>query len=449
MSARSFRSYQWGGWSVMAAAFFMVFIHRFSVAAVADNLCASPPEGLGLTGAALGNLASIYFYVYALMQIPTGLLADSVGPRYSATFGMAVAAAGAITAAVSPSLALVAVARGLTGMGTAMVYVSTLRFQAEWFSSRQFSTITGLTSVAGNLGGMFAATPLALTVLWVGWRGAFGILGVATFLVSLVILIMVRNSPADAGIDGAEHRPGVTAAELKDALKAVVSNRITWQYFLVYLGGAAGTLSFNGLWGIPYLMQVYGLPKSTASTYAIFMPLGIAIGSPLWGWLSDRLGRRKPFMVGGLLSQVILWVIFLCPWGGRLPLWLIPVVLFAIGMSAIVFVLSFAGTKEANNPRYSGTAISVVNGGGFVGGAIMNALIGTMLDARWAGQLVNGARVYSLQAFHRAFALYVAFSAMAFLSAVLLPGEGARRKAGKRRNVKCGPPDGIAPAVQE
>lgn len=421
MSKRSFRFFQAGGWAVMAGAFFLVFVHRYSVAAVADNLSSRVPMGLGLTGTALGNLASSYFLIYAIMQIPTGLLADSIGPRLSASAGMLVAALGAALAGLAPSYALLVIGRCLVGMGTAVIYVCTLRFQAEWFSLRHFSTMTGLTTVAGNIGAITAATPLALLVLWAGWRGSFLLLGSLSFVACILLFLMVRDTPGDAGVGSTARRTRPEPQGLWRALIAVIRNRSTWLYFLIYFGAGAATFSFNGLWGMPYLMQVYGLTKDLASSRVLFVSLGVVFGGPLWGWVSDRLGRKKPIIALGAAVQTVLWVALLSPWGGKLPLPLLPIVLFLIGLFSIAFVLAFAGTKESNNPRYSGTAISVVNSGGFLGGAIANTLVGMALDAQWVGQAVNGARVYSLAAFHRAFILYPVMVGLAFVAACLLP----------------------------
>ncbi|HBG44533.1 MAG TPA: hypothetical protein DD782_00860 [Firmicutes bacterium] len=428
--ARSFRRYQWGGWAVLAAAFFVVFVHRYHIAAVADNLAATPPKGLGLSGTALGNLASIYFYFYALMQIPSGILCDSIGARRTAFAGMAVAAIGAALTAFSGSLALISVSRALVGIGTAVIYVGVLRFLTLWFPTGRFATMTGCTSITGNFGAMTAATPLAMLVLYTGWRGSFIVLSVISLVVAVLVYLVVRDYPQDLGFPAVTEQAGqngLALPELWSALKMIFRNRLTWLCFLIYLGASSATFSFNGLWGISYLMQVYQLPKGVASSYTLMVSLGIALGSLFWGWLSDQCKRKKPIVVGGVIVQGILWTLLITPAadGALLPRWLLPILLFLIGLSAIVFVLTFAAVKERNDVRYSGTAISVVNTGGFLGGALMNAAVGRMLDAGWQGKVVDGVRVFSQGAYHRAFLLFPVAIAMALICAIMLPGERA------------------------
>lgn len=430
---RSFKRYQWGGWAVLAAAFFVVFIHRYHIAAVADNLLAPQPEGLGLSGTALGNLASIYFYFYAFMQIPSGILCDSIGARRTAYAGMAVTAIGAALTAFSGSLAMISVSRALVGIGTAVIYVGALRFQTLWFPAERFATMTGCTSITGNFGAMTAATPLAMLVLYTSWRGSFIVLSLISIVMAILIYLVVRDYPQDLGfpaVSAQTGKNGLTFPELWRALKLIFRNRLTWLYFLIYLGAGSATFSFNGLWGISYLMQVYQLPKGSASSYTLMVSLGIALGSPLWGWVSDKWKRKKPIIVGGIITQGILWTILISPAadGVLLPKWLLPILLFFIGLSAIVFVLAFAGAKENNDVRYSGTAISVVNTGGFLGGALTNAVVGMMLDAGWQGELIDGVRVFSQGAYHRAFLLFPAVIAVALICAIMLPRDGGQKE---------------------
>lgn len=431
---RSFKRYKWSGWAILAAAFFVVFIHRYHIAAVADNLLAPRPDGLGLSGTALGNLASIYFYFYALMQIPSGILCDSIGARRTAFAGMTVTAIGSILTALSGSLAMISISRALVGIGTAVIYVGVLRYQTLWFPAERFATMSGFTSITGNFGAMTAATPLAMLVLYAGWRGSFLVLGLVSFAMAILVYLIVRDYPQDLGFPAVTEQAGdsgLSFAELWRALKTIVRNRMTWLYFLIYFGASAATFSFNGLWGISYLMQVYQIPKETASSYTLLVSLGIALGSPFWGWISDISKRKKPIIVGGTIVQTLLWIMLIAPAADRplLPKWLLPIVFFLIGFSAIVFVLAFAGAKENNNVRYSGTAISVVNSGGFLGGALTNAIVGVILDANWQGKVIDGVRFFSQGAYHRAFWLFPAMVVLALICAILLPADRRKKES--------------------
>lgn len=429
MAARSYRRYQWAGWGVMAAAFFLVFIHRFSPAAVADNLS----REIGLSGTALSGLASVYFYMYGLMQFPTGLLSDSIGPRRSASAGLLVAAAGAGLFGLSHSYGLLLLGRALVGLGTSVVYVSLLRFQTQWFRPERFSSMTGFASLVGNTGAMVAAAPLAVLVVGVGWRQSFALMAGVSVVMAAAIYLLVRDNPAQAGLKAAASQAGESPRELWQGLVAVVRNPVSWLFCLVFLGAATPGISFSGLWGIPYMMQVYKLGKSAAATYTLFLSLGVALGAPVMGFLSDRWRCKRPIILAGTSVQGILWLLIVLL-GPRVPLGVLPFLFFALGFSSIAFVLSFGGAKEANDARFSGTAISVVNCGGYLGSAVVNVLVGVLLDAGWAGAAVNGVRVYSPAGFRHALVLYPLCAALALVSALLLPERRgpARRKQESR-----------------
>jgi len=148
---------RWLVWAVLAFCFAIVFFHRVSLAVVSDQLMAE----FNLGAAALGNLGAVYFYVYTAMQIPSGILADTTGPRLTVTAGMLLAAMGAAVFALAQSLAVATAGRFLTGLGVSVVFVSVQKAQTYWFRPREFATITGLTSTVGNTGAILAATPLA------------------------------------------------------------------------------------------------------------------------------------------------------------------------------------------------------------------------------------------------------------------------------------------------
>ena len=119
---------RWLVWAVLAFCFAIVFFHRVSLAVVSDQLMAE----FNLGAAALGNLGAVYFYVYTAMQIPSGILADTTGPRLTVTAGMLLAAMGAAVFALAQSLAVATAGRFLTGLGVSVVFVSVQKAQTFW-----------------------------------------------------------------------------------------------------------------------------------------------------------------------------------------------------------------------------------------------------------------------------------------------------------------------------
>lgn len=407
---RSLDQYKWVIWAIMAFSFLIVFFHRYATAVVADNLIGD----LGLTGRELSTLASMYFYAYALMQIPSGILADFIGPRRTTTSGMLLAGLGSLIFSLTPSRDVAYLGRLLVGLGVAVVFVSTLKMQSVWFRTSEFATASGLTSIVGNFGGILATTPLAILVVHVGWRSAFRYISAISFLVALLLWWLVRDHPDEMGFVAYQQAPERPHVRFWPALKGVIANRYTWPNFL-YLFAIMGSITtVSGLWGVPYLMHTYGLMKQQASHVTLLMTLGVALGGPAMGWVADRLGRVKPILLTSSIIYTTIWAYILYGAGGQPPLWLMHVLFFLLGFLAISFLLTFNNVRQINHPAVSGIAISVVNAGGFVGTALLNTYVGRLLDRFSTGP------VYPLAAYRFAFSTFVILGVIAVVSTFCL-----------------------------
>jgi sugar phosphate permease len=152
-----FNAMRWRICAILVLSYMLVFFHRMAPAAVASDLM----QAFQTTGAALGSLAAMYYYLYTAMQIPSGILADSLGPRISVTLGSLVAGLGSILFGLAGEFSTASVGRFLVGLGVSVVFVGLMRSNAAWFSDRHYGRISGLTLLLGNLGSIMAAVPLA------------------------------------------------------------------------------------------------------------------------------------------------------------------------------------------------------------------------------------------------------------------------------------------------
>lgn len=416
--------YKWLVWSLLSLAFIIVFIHRFGIAAIADDLSRT----LHLTGVQLSNLAGVNFYAYALMQIPAGVMVDYIGPRKVAAGGMFLAGMGSILFAQAENMALAISGRLVVGIGVSIIFVSLMKIQAEWFKPREFSTMSGLTSLVGNLGSIIATAPLAFFALWIGWRQTFQILGYISLAICGLIYLLVRNRPAELGLGEFSEKLALkTEIPLWDGVKQVLNNRDTWPSFFALGGFVAPVMTFLGVWGISYLMQVHQLSKKMASNCTFYIAVGIMIGGPIVGLVSDKLGMKRKLLLGSAIIYTAVWA-FLIYWGERLATHLLPMIFFIIGFLNIFHILAFTNVKEVNHPRLTGIATSVVNGGEFILAAIVNLLTGMILDFFWRGQLVNGVRYYSPTAYKVGFSLFILSGLLAIISASLMKERSEREE---------------------
>jgi sugar phosphate permease len=313
------------------------------------------------------------------MQLPSGLLADSVGPRRLFTAGSLVAGAGSLLFALAPGVGALLLGRALVGFGVAVAFVSVLKLIASWFREREFGTYTGLLMFIGNFGGILAAWPLAWITQHVSWRIVFAGAGVASLLLAAATWRWVRDHPAQAGLapgKGREASPERIA--WRAALSRVARNRWTWVCFAAQFGVISAFLSFSGLWAIPYLSEGLGMERSLATVHATLMILGLAVGALAAGAASDRMGRRLPLMRAMLTVFLACWL----PWvaGWALPASLSLAVFFLMGLGAGGLSITWACAKELNPIALAGTATSLVNTAGFAGTALLQPLVGWMLD---------------------------------------------------------------------
>lgn len=407
---RTFERQKWFSWFILAFAFLIVFFHRYATAVVADDFI----RDLGFTAGQVSLLASLYFYPYAIMQFPTGMLADYVGPRRTTTAGMLLAAVGSLLLSMANSPATAYLGRTLVGIGVAVIFVCALKLQAVWFPSSQFATMSGLTSVVGNIGGILATTPLALLVVYAGWRASFRYIALVSLGVAALIWWIVRDDPAELGFESPNPVRPKPSVRLGTAMKNVLANRYTWPNFFYLFAIMGSTMTISGLWGIPYIMHTYGLERTAASGLVMLMTVGVAIGGPLMGWLADRIGRVKPLMLFSSAGITLIWVYVLYFAGGKPPLELLYPLFFMLGLLGVSFILPFDNAKRVNDPSRSGVAVAVANSGGFVGTAIFNVYVGRLLEQVSAGP------VYPLNAYQLAFTSFVVLGVIGVISSLLI-----------------------------
>jgi len=370
---------RWTAFALGALAFVLAFFHRLAPGAIAGEL----QRAFATSSASLGLLAATYFYVYFAMQVPSGILADTLGPRKLFTGGAVVAGAGSVLFGLAPDFGLALAGRFLVGLGVSVAFVSVLKLNAAWFPEGRFATMTGLLMFMGNMGGLLSAAPLAWVAAHGAWRSVFVGAGALSALLALVTWLFLRDNPRQLGLPSMqqlegkpEHPPALE--NWRAALATVLANRRTWPGFVMQLGLVGAYLSWGGLWAIPYLREVHGMPRELAAWHISLMILCFAVCSLAVGALSDRIGRRTPLMRWLGFLFVLSWLPWL--WGGQLPL-AASLGLFALtGISISGITLVWPCAKEVNPPAFSGMSTSVVNTGGFLGPALLQPLVGLALD---------------------------------------------------------------------
>lgn len=413
------RRLRWTSYTLVVLGYMLAYFHRMAPAAIATDL----QQSFQASGAALGALAAAYFYTYTVMQIPVGVMADTLGVRKIVAIGLALAGVGSLVFGMADTLAGATLGRVLVGLGVSSMFISLMKLNSVWFHDRHYGTVGGMSLMLGNMGSVLAASPLVWAVTHTEWRNVFNAVGWFSLVLAVLVWLFVRSHPGEAGMPSMRELEGKPAhlphhGHWYDGLKQVMKNRATWPGFLPNLGVGGSLFAFAGLWGVPYLRDVYGMERNVAANHTMLLLFSFAVGALLIGMLSDRLGKRVPVIVGGITVYVMCWLPIIFAW--NLP----PIFSYALfglmGLGASGFTLTWASAKEVNPPALSGMATSVVNTGTFLGAAILQPLTGWVMDQGWDGKLLAGARVYSEHNYQLGLGIMFAFAVTGLLGALFI-----------------------------
>ncbi len=408
------KKYRWYIFWILAVGYVLVYFHRLCPAVVAVEMM----KDLKATGALTGFLGAAYFYPYAAMQLPAGLLSDSWGPRNTITLFFGVAAIGSVLLAMAPSVSMAIIGRTLVGLGVAMLFVPTMKILAEWFHASEFAMMTGILMALGGLGSLIAATPLVWLSDWIGWRQSFLFVGLITLLLGGLVFLIVRDKPADKGLPSPAGTPQITAEPiaLMDGVKKVLTTPHFWPVAVWFFFDCGIFFSFGGLWGGPYLMQVYGYSKSQSGQILSMMAIGMIVGSPLLSYLSNNIvkSRKKIIIVSSLF--VFLLMLPLAFFTASIPIFLHYIICLGLGIfSSAIVVIGFTTNKELFPVQMAGTATGMINLFPFLGGAVFQPILGFLLELNGK---VDGA--FTLSGYRQAFIVLFGCSVIALFASFFL-----------------------------
>ncbi len=378
---RKARSYRYIVFAIMALTYVMVYFHRTCPAVIAVDI----QNYFRVSGTLLGLLSSAYFYPYAIMQLPTGLLVDSWGARKTVSSFMILAALGSVMMGLTSILGLAILGRVLVGIGVSTVFVSNFKLLTEWFEPRKFAVMGGIFMAMGGVGLLLSTAPLAWVSDLIGWRMTFVAVGVLSLVMASLVFKFVSDRPSDKGwpaaavVSSPKDRATPNMGLLKGLKLVIIEKRFwpiaVWSFFVVGI-----FFSLAGLWGGPFLIHTYGLSKTSAGAVLSMSAVGLVIGSPFLGIMSDYFGRR-PVLVGANLLLIMVCGAFYL-FTDRLPHVLLYVLFFSLCLSTTALApVIVAYTKELFPPGVAGTAVGLVNLFPFLGGPFYQVIFGAVLSA--------------------------------------------------------------------
>ena len=400
----------WLIWSLGALSFSYAFFQRVAPSVIVGELM----RDFAVGAAVLGNLSAIYLYAYASLQIPIGLALDRWGARRMLSGAAILAACGSGLFATAESLTLAYSGRLLVGIGCAVSFVGALKLATHWFPPKRFAFVSGMTMLVAMMGAIAGQAPLAALVDTVGWRAAmFGAAGGAALL-GMATWLIVRDQP-----QGEENHTAEPSQSIAGGLRQVILGRQNWVIALYAGTMAAPFLAYGGLWGVLHQMQLHGLDRFEAAATNSLMLIGWAVGAPIGGWLSDRLGRRRVPMAGAAGLSFLGWLILL--YAPDLSLAANQFLLFAIGATSGAMVICIAAARERAPAAVSGATTGFINTAMVGSGALAQPAIGYLLDLNWDGNFQAGVRVYNLDTFATALVTLPLCAAVGLVAALFVP----------------------------
>ena len=324
----------------------------------------------GLTALGVSSLIGLYYYTYSTFAIVAGASLDRLGPKYVIPAGIVVAAVGSILFGLGTAVSAEG-GRLLQGAGSAFAFTGAVYLASHGFKGRYLATAIGFTQMFGMLGGsagQFAVGPMIHG--FITWQQFWLFAGLALLAIAVVVTIATP-----AGHDARPAGASTSLLSMFKPYKTVLSNPQS------YLCGFAAGLLFlpttigDMIWGVPFLRDGMGVPYADAVNRATMVPLGWVIGCPLLGYVADRIGRRKPVLVGGALLMLVAAGAFV-----YLPGVVPPYVLgLLLGIGSGAAMIPYTMIKEVNPDEVKGSATGAINFLVFTLSALVAPLYGLLL----------------------------------------------------------------------
>lgn len=364
-------------WAILTFSFVLVLFLRMSTAVISDNMS----KELGFNSIQISNVVSMALYSYAFMQIPSGILIDRYGARKIASIGIITAGVGSILFGFIHTPLLAYISRIMVGAGGSVILLSLFKIQGNWFKKDEFASATAKFSFIGNLGSVLATFPLVFLNQLIGWRNSFILIGIITVISGISIYLIIRNSPSELGFeDIVSNEEPEEKINLLEGLFSVLKNKATWYNSIIMFSLVGISTAFTSLWGISYIMDVYGVSKSMSAFIVSFFAYGFVFGSVAVDYLFKKVkgSNFKLIKIGASINLLIwIFIIFIC--NVKPPIMTLPVFFFIIGSINMSHLQAFNDVKYKNKQQYAGVSTSIVNTFEFLGSGIINFVIGFII----------------------------------------------------------------------
>lgn len=364
--------------------------------------------------AQLGIMVAIFYYAYAPMQIPAGLLFDKLGTRLLLTIMMVICAVGTLIFGITDSTIIASIGRFLIGFSSAFAFLGALILAGRWLPHKYFALFVGLVQLLGSAGAIIGQKPIAIAVKHFGWQTTNLAAALIGFILAILFWFLLRDHPEGTAI---KHTKPSNVGILKQLFSVCRNAQNCWVGLYAFAIWAPATI-FAVLWGVPFIMTFYKIGTAAAAGMISVVWIGIGLGCPLAGWWSDHIRKRcLPLITSALLGLITASLILYI---NNIPLCLMYLLLFLLGTAISGMVVTFGVVKDINSNTIIGTANGFNNMATLTGGVIFQPMVGVILHLLWKGKLINNIPVYSLHNYRIALSIIPICFLLALVISVFL-----------------------------
>lgn len=392
-------------WAIAALFFCYQYIFRVLPGGIEPNLRTE----FHLTASEFGTIGSFTIYAYSLMQIPMGILVDRLGVKKILTGSIVLCLLGGFAMAAAKSLFALQMSRILIGMGSASAFMSALKIAADYLPPGRRGFLMGATLTLGTVGAMFTGSYLVSSIQTLGWRPVtnwLGLLGIALAFLALVGIHLKTTTKSKIGFSW-------------EQIWKIFKNRQIMIYAFLAIGLYTPLSVLADLWGTAFLMRKYDLVQTIAASSAGMLFVGLCFGSLLLPWLCEKYDCLD--IAIQTCSFGILFLFGFLLLGPELEHNTLKLVLVGIGFFCGAEMMCFTGAVQSTTAQNSGITLGVVNTLNMLGGALLQHVIGYLLDFQWKGLVdQQGIRLYDTEQFVIALSLLWAVVALCCLLSLML-----------------------------
>jgi len=392
---------------IVTLLFFLAYTHRVIPTVIAVDLL----REFSISASGLGFMLSGYFYGYVISQPIVGVLTDRIGPRRVLSIFAGIATLGIIISALSPTALWMFVGRFLIGFGSGGDWVPSLKIISLYFKPRRHGFLTGIVSAGGISGGIVATAPYAALVEVLAWRNSFFLLAGITLTLAILVLVFGSSDKSEMNKEKKQQDTLSKTESWLTSLKTCLKMSIFWYVAILLLLMGAVLMTFQGLWAVPFLIDIYSFSRVSASKIIMILSIGFVISSLFFGYLIDKYESLQGIwlITGHAIVSGCFALFAILP--DKLSITGLAVVCFLIGFGFGSLVCIFKITPKVFSPHVYATSVGFVNIFSFLGTLIYQPMTGLIMDSFGIENTH-----YSLEAYRLVFLL---LSASIFVSVIV------------------------------